>query len=184
MFLNKDQISGAAKANLESQFALYADFTSKTLESIEKLVTLNLTATRASMEEAAATTRQILSAKDPQELLSLVAAQAKPNLDKAVAYGGHLANIAAGAQAEFSKLTEAQVARFGQRFSGLVEEVSKNAPAGTENMAAFLKSAFDSASSGYEQFNKTSKQAADVFSANVTAAATQAATAASTAAKA
>jgi phasin family protein len=170
MFLNKDQISETTKDNLESQIALYADFTSKTLESFQKLVDLNLTAGRASMEEAVAATRQILGAKDPQECMSLIAAQARPNIDKAVSYGGHLANIAVGMQTEIGKLAEAQVSRFGQRFNGMVQEASRAAPAG-ENMAAFFKSAFDKASSNYEQFTRNTRQAAEAFGAGAAPAA-------------
>ncbi|GIZ50021.1 phasin family protein [Noviherbaspirillum aridicola] len=162
MFLNKDQISETARSNFESQISLYADFTSKALENLEKLVTLNLTASRASLEEAASATRQILGAKDPQELMSLVAAQARPNIDKAVSYGGHLVNIAASMQTEMGKLAEAQVSRFGQRFNGIVEEAARNAPTG-DNMAAFFKSALDKANSNYEQFARGTRQATEAF---------------------
>lgn len=171
MFPIQDQISAATKANLEANLALYADLTAKTLESFEKLINLNFTAVKTSMDESSATTRQILGAKDPQEFLSLVSAQAKPNLDKAIAYGSHFANIASSTQAEFSKATEAQIAQVSRKVSELVEEAAKSAPAGSENMVAMVKSAFGNATNGYEQFLKTSKQAADAFGANLNAAA-------------
>lgn len=183
MFLNKDQISETARTNLESQIALYADFTTKALENLEKLVTLNLTASRASLEEVASTTRQILGAKDPQEFMSLVAAQTRPNIDKAVSYGGHLVNIAANMQAEMGKLAEAQVSRFGQRFNGMVEEASRNTPT-ADNMAAFFKSAFDKANSNYEQFTRTTRQAAEAFTGTPAPAAAQAASTVSSTVKA
>lgn len=179
MFLNKDQISETARSNFESQVSLYADFTAKALENLEKLVTLNLTASRASLEEAASATRQILGAKDPQEFMSLMAAQARPNIDKAVSYGGHLVNIAANMQTEMGKLAEAQVSRFGQRFNGIVEEAARNAPTG-DNMAAFFKSAFDKANSNYEQFTRTARQASESFTGAAASAAPMAAQAAST----
>ncbi|HEY8609037.1 MAG TPA: phasin family protein [Noviherbaspirillum sp.] len=165
MFLNKDQISETTRASVESQIALYTEFTSKALENFEKLVTLNLTAGRASLEEAAAASRQILGAKDPQEFMSLVAAQTRPNIDKAVSYGGHLVNIAASMQSDIGKLAEAQVSRFGQRVNGMVEEASRGTTGAPENMAAFFKSAFDRATSNYEQFTKTTRQAAEAFGA-------------------
>jgi phasin family protein len=167
MFPIQDQISAAAKANLEANVALYADLTSKTLENFEKLIHLNFTAAKASMEESSAATRQILGAKDPQEFLSLVSAQAKPNFDKAIAYGSHFANIATNAQAEFTKATEAQIAQVSRKVSELVEEATKSAPAGSESMVAMVKSALGNASTGYEQFIKTSKQAAEAFGAKL-----------------
>jgi phasin family protein len=167
MFPIQDQISVATKASLEAQFALFNSLTNKTLESVEKLVKLNLTAAKASMEESGAATRQILAAKDPQEFLSLVTAQTKPTFEKAMAYGGHLANIASSTQAEFTKATEQQIATVSSKLSELVESAAKNAPAGSENFVAILQSAIGNANAGYEQFSRTAKQAADAVEANL-----------------
>lgn len=171
MFPIQDQFAVATKANVEANLAMYAALTSKTLESLEKLFNLNVAAAKASMEESTAATRQILSAKDPQEFLSLVSAQTKPNFEKAIAYGGHLVNITSNAQAEFGKAAEAQIAEASRKFTELVEQASQNAPAGSENVLAFVKSAFGNMSNGYEQFTRTAKQA---FDANLNTAANQA----------
>ena len=48
--------------------------------------------------------------------------------------------------------------------------MSKNAPAGSENAVAILKSAIGNASAGYEQFSKTSKQAVEAIEANLSSA--------------
>jgi hypothetical protein len=55
----------------------------------------------------------------------------------------------------------------------LVEEVSKNAPAGSENAVAMLKSAIGNANAGYEQFTRTAKQAAESIESNLTSAVSQ-----------
>jgi phasin family protein len=172
MFPIQDQISVATKANLEANLALYSSLTNKTLESVEKLIALNLTAARSSMEESQAATRQILAAKDPQEFFSLVAAQAKPSLEKVVAYGGHLTTIANSTQAEFTKAAESQMAQFSRKVTELVEEASQKAP-GADGMLAIFKNALGNASSTYEQFTKTAKQAAEAMNASVTGSVTQ-----------
>jgi len=173
MFPSQDVISQAAKANIESSLNLYTTLSGKALESIEKLWTLNLTAAKASLDESSATTRQLLAAKDPQQLMALVSAQAKPTLDKAIAYNGHLANIASGVQAEFSRAAEQQFADISRQISQFVDEAAKNAPPGSENAVAMLKTAFGNAAAGYEQFNKTAKQAVQAFEANIANAAGQ-----------
>lgn len=173
MFPIQDQISVATKANLESNFALYSALTSKTLESIEKLVNLNLAAVKASMEESSAAARQLLAAKDPNEFFTLVNAQAKPNLEKAIAYGSHLATIASAAQAEYSKAAEQQFAEATRKVNELVEEATSKAPAGYENVTALIKATLGNANSGYEQLTKTTKQAVEAFEANVNAAVNQ-----------
>ena len=173
MFSIPEQFSSATKTNLEAQFALFSSLTSKAFEGIEKIVELNLTAAKATLEESTAAAKQLLSAKDPQEFFSLSAAQAQPSAEKAIAYGRHLAAITSGTQAEFSKAAESQIAETNRKVLSLVEEVTKNAPAGSENAVAMLKSAIGNANAGYEQFSKTSKQAVEAMEANLTSAVNQ-----------
>jgi len=173
MFLTQDQISVAAKANLESGFTLYASLSNQTLQSVEKLITLNLAAAKAAMEESSAATRQLLAARDPQEFMTLVSAQMKPNFDKAVAYGNHVAGIANGSRDVFSKAAEEQVADAQRRLGDMMEQALKSAPAGTESLVAAMKTAFDNASSSYDQMARAGKQAAEVIEANLNAATSQ-----------
>jgi phasin family protein len=173
MFSIPEQFSNATKANFEAQFAIFSALTNKAFEGVEKFVELNLTAAKASLEESSATTKQLLSAKDPQEFFSLASAQAQPNAEKSIAYGRHLASIASSTGAEFSKAAETQIAETNRKVISLVEEVSKNAPAGSENAVALLKSAIANSNAGYEQFTKTAKQAAESIETNLSSAVTQ-----------
>jgi phasin family protein len=95
---------------------------------VEKIVELNLSATKATLEEATAAAKQLAAAKDPQELLSLAAAQAQPGAEKATAYSRHLAGIVSSTQAEFTKAAEAQISETSRKLSALIDEISKNAP--------------------------------------------------------
>jgi hypothetical protein len=67
--LTAEQIMAAHKANVETLFGL----TSKAFEGVEKLVELNVTASKAALTEAAGTAQAVLSVKDAQELLALQA---------------------------------------------------------------------------------------------------------------
>ncbi|MES3023840.1 MAG: phasin family protein [Pseudomonadota bacterium] len=173
MFAIPEQFSNATKANFESQFAIFSSLTAKAFEGVEKLVELNITAARASLEESQAAAKQLLSAKDPQEFFSLATAQAQPNAEKAVSYGRQVAAIAAGTQAEFNKAAEIQIAETNRKVVSLVDEVSKNAPAGSENVVAVLKATMGNASAGYEQLTKTTKQAVETLETNMNAAVSQ-----------
>jgi phasin family protein len=128
---------------------------------------------KASLEESAANVQQLLSAKDPQEFFALSAAQAQPTAEKAFAYSRHLASIASSTQAEFAKAAEVQIAETTRKVTALVDEVSKNAPAGSENAIAFVKSAIGNANAGYEQVAKTTKQAVEALEANMNTATNQ-----------
>lgn len=173
MFTTPEQFSSIAKSTFETQLALFTNLSSKAFESMEKVVDLNLNAAKASIEDSTATAKQLLSAKDPQEVLSLTASQAQPAAAKAIAYGRHLANIATSAQADFTRIAEEQIAEAGRKVSTLVEDASKAAPAGSENVFALVRSALDNANTGYEQLNRAGKQAAEAFEANMSAAVNQ-----------
>lgn len=166
MFAIPEQFSNATKANLETQFAMLSSLTSKTFEGMEKLVDLNINAAKATIEDSSATARQLLAAKDAQEFFALTAAQAQPNAEKALSYGRQLASIAAGTGAEFSKAAESQIVEANRKVISLVDEVSKNAPAGSESFVAAVKTAISNANAGYEQFTKTTKQAVEAMESN------------------
>jgi len=173
MFPINDQFSSVAKANLEAQLSLLTVLTTKAFESVEKVVDLNLNVAKASLEDSAVSAKQLLAAKDAQEFFSLTAAQAQPTAAKAIAYSRHLAGIATIAQAEFTRAAEEQIAETGRKVSDLVDDVSKNAPAGSENVIAMVKSAIGNANLGYEQFSKSTKQAVEVMEANLNSAVNQ-----------
>jgi phasin family protein len=173
MFSSPEQFSAATKANFEAQLALMTALANKAFESVEKLVDLNLTVAKTSIEESNATAKQLLAAKDPQEFFSLASAQAQPTAEKAVAYGRHVASIASSAQAEFSKAAEAQIAEANRKAVELFEEATKNAPAGSENIISLVKSALGNVNAGYEQLTKTTKQAVEAIETNVNTAVSQ-----------
>ena len=173
MFAIPEQFSNATKANLESQFALLSSLTSKTFESMEKLVELNINTARATLSDGSSSARQLLAAKDPQEFFQLSAAQAHPTAEKALTYSRQLASIASGTGAEFSKAAESQIVEANRKVIALVDEVSKNAPAGSETFVAAVKTAISNANAGYEQFSKTTKQAVEALESNMNAAISQ-----------
>jgi phasin family protein len=177
MALTADQILAAQKANLETLFGL----TTKAFEGVEKLVELNVTASKAALAEAQSTAQAALSVKDAQELLTLQASLFQPLAEKTAAYSRHLYDIAQGTGAEFSKAFEAKAAEAQQAFVGLVDSASKNAPAGSETAVAVLKSAVAAANNAFESVQKAVKQASDVAEANFNAVSTQAVAAAKTA---
>jgi len=154
MALTADQILAAQKANLETLFGL----TTKAFEGVEKLVELNVTASKAALAEAQNTAQAALSVKDAQELLTLQASLFQPLAEKTAAYSRHLYDIAQGTGAEFSKAFEAKAAEAQQAFVGLVDSASKNAPAGSETAVAVLKSAVAAANNAFESVQRPSSK--------------------------
>ena len=166
--MTTEQIVASHKANVETLFGL----TSKAFEGMEKLVELNLTATKA-----------VLSVKDAQELMALQANLFQPFAEKTAAYSRHLYDIASGTSNEFTKALEAQTAAAQKQFSNLVDSATSNAPAGTETAVAVMKSAVNAANNAYESVQKAVKQATDMAEANMAAVTNTAVATAKTAAK-
>lgn len=179
IMLTAEQILAAQKANVETLFGL----TNKAFEGVEKLVELNVTASRAALAEAADTAQSFLSVKDAQELLALQAALFQPLAEKTAAYSRHLYDIGSATGAEFGKAVESQVAEAQQKFLAVVDNASKNAPAGSETAVAVFKSAVAAGNNALESVQKAVKQAADVAEANFNAVAAQAANAGKAAGK-
>ncbi len=174
-----EQMMAAHKANVDTLFGL----TNKAFEGVEKLVELNLQVAKSSLSEAADTSKAMLSVKDAQELLALQAAMLQPSAEKAAAYSRHLYDIAAGTNAEVTKVAEAQFADAQKKMMAVVDTAVKNAPAGTENAVALVKSAVAAANNAFESVQKAAKQAAEVAEANFQAVTSTAVKATQTAAK-
>ena len=160
--LTAEQLIAAQKANIETLFGL----TNKAFEGVEKLVELNLQVAKTALGEAGDTARAAFSVKDAQELLALQASLLQPSAEKAAAYSRHVYDITASTNAEVTKAVEAQVADAQKNFINLVDSASKNAPAGTENAVALVRSAVAAANNAFESVQKAAKQAADVAEAN------------------
>lgn len=173
MALTPEQITAAHKANLETLFGL----TTKAFEGVEKIVELNVAASRAALAEAASHSQALLNVKDPQELLSLQTSYFQPLAEKTAAYNRHLYNIATSTSAEVTKALEFKTGEFQQSFNNLVESTAKNAPAGSETAVAVMKSAVSAANNAFESVQKAVKQASDLAEANLKAVTTTAAAA-------
>src|SRR4051812_49445052 len=178
--LTTEQILAVQKANIETLFGL----TTKAFEGVEKIVELNLTASKAALAEAAGTTQSLMGAKDAQELLALQASLFQPLAEKTAAYSRHLYDIASGTGAEFGKAFESQAADAQKKFLAVVDNAAKNAPAGSETAVAVFKSAVAAGNNALESVQKAVKQATEVAEANFNAVANTAVNAGKTTSKA
>ncbi len=178
--MTPEQVMASHKSSLETLFGL----TSKAFEGVEKLVDLNMTASKAAITEAADSTKAVLSVKDAQELLALQSTLFQPLAEKTASYSRHLYEIATTTSTEFGKAFEAQATDMQKKFMTAVDSASKNAPAGSESAVAAFKTALAAGNNALESVQKAVKQASDVAQANFHAVADTATQAAKTASRA
>lgn len=174
MALTPEQMLAAHKANLETLFGL----TNKAFEGMEKLVQLNVTASRAALTEAEGHAKSVMGVKDAQELMALQSSMYQPLAEKAASYSRHLYDIASGTGSEFGNAMQTKAAEAQKNLTAMVDSASKNAPAGSEAAVAMMKNSVSAANNAFESVQKAVKQATDAAEANfnsVAASATEAA---------
>lgn len=163
--MTPEQILTAHRANIQTLFGL----TTKAFEGVEKLVELNMAASRAALSDAASHSQALVAAKDVQELLTLQANFFQPLAEKAAAYNRQLVGIASATGTEMGKALEEKAAEYQQAVNGIVEATAQNAPAGSETAVAMMKSAMSAANNALESVQKAVKQANDMAEANMKA---------------
>jgi phasin family protein len=175
-----EQFIASSKANFQALEGL----TTQAYASVEKLVELNLATSKAVLGESFGHVQAVLSVKDAQELQALQSGLLKPLAEKSAAYFQHVQTIATGSGAEFTKAVEAKMAEAQKTFSGVVENLAKNAPAGTESAVAAFKSAVTASQNAVESAQASAKKVVETAQSNLAAATKQAVDAAKKAAKA
>jgi len=138
--------------------------------SSERLAALNLSTSRALLDETVANARTLLEAKDVQEMIKLQAGLAQPLVGKATEYTRSAFEIAAQGQEEVAKVFEAQLADFNKQLNEMLEKAAQSAPAGSDFAVAAVKSALAAANSAYENVSKAAKQASEIAQNNLEAA--------------
>lgn len=97
-----EQFSAARKSQVEAQINFFQNYASTAVQNAEKLLALNLSTTRASMEKSSAVVRQLLAVQDPRDLFALTT-QTQENFESLLAYGRELFSIASDSQATLLK---------------------------------------------------------------------------------
>lgn len=164
MMMTVDQFTAANKANLETLTGL----STKSFAGFEKLAELNLAAAKALMSESFEYAQSLLAAKDVQQIIALQTGLVAPMAEKAAAYGRHVYGIAIESSAEFTKVLEGKAAEGQKAFGQAMENMTKNAPAGTESAVAVLKSALASSQTAIESAQSAARQALAMAESNVT----------------
>lgn len=165
-----EQIIAANKANMDA----FEGAAKKAYAGVEKLVELNMAASKAALGESFNHAKAVMSVKTPQEFMSLQAAFFQPLAEKSTAYFQHVQSIATEGSADFTKQFEATVADAQKAIGASVDQLVKNAPAGSEAAVAALQSALSQGQKAVETAQATIKKASATAQANFAVASKQA----------
>lgn len=163
MNLTPEQIAAAQKANLETLSGL----TNQALQSIEKLVELNMHIAKQSLGDSMSSAKKALEVKDIQQLLAHQAEAVQPMAEKIMAYSRHLYELAHETQASFTKSAEKELQAGQTKMNALVEDWTKSAPAGSDAAVHVIKQAIASANNVFETSQKAVKHAVEIAQTNL-----------------
>jgi phasin family protein len=167
MYNASEQFAEFNKTNV----AQATKFAALSLENAEKLVKFNHSATKAAIAQSVEGAQAAAAVKDVQDLLALRTRLAEAQVQQAVGYSRHLYELATEAQAGYSAFAEEVFATYTKGVASWVDSASKSAPAGSEGAINAFKSTIAATTAAFDQFQKASKQVANMADANVRAAA-------------
>lgn len=90
-----DQLTAVRQAQLQAQLDMFRTLTTRALDSAGQIAALNVRTSRASMEQAAGTVKQLLEAREPRDLFVLGSA-AQHQWHTLFSYGRELFGLAVG----------------------------------------------------------------------------------------
>jgi phasin family protein len=90
-----EQLSAVRKSQWEAQLDVFRALSKRALDSAEQLIALNMKTSRASVEQAAGTFKQLLEANNPRDLFA-IGSTAQGQWQQFFSYGRELLGIAAG----------------------------------------------------------------------------------------
>jgi phasin family protein len=150
MVLIQDQVSKATQAGMASQLEIHTALTSKVMDRMQQVADLNLNLVRATLEHSNFAARQLMSAEDSQEFLSLAASQIQPNATRTFDYGYYLTTIAADTQADVIKVV-GKINENNRQFIALTEDVRESVPCGFKAAITSLRMMMDNVACLYAE---------------------------------
>lgn len=155
MNFSNDQLIATQKSNLEA----FTGLAEKAFASFEKVVELNMAASKALLGESLSNVQAMMEVKDAQALIALQTSMVQPMNEKSASYSRHLYDIVSSASADLTQTLEASSAESQKAVTELLETSLKNAPAGSEAAVAVIKSAMTAGTSAVETAQISAKQA-------------------------
>ena len=157
-------------------------FAQASISSAERMMALNLEATKVGLDQTSKTAKSFAGVKDVQEMNSVSTKTAETGLEFFTGYSKNLYEITSAAQANFSALIEERVAGFQKSMADSLDKAAKAAPAGSDVAIAAMKQGLAASTAAMDSFSKAGKQASS-YAENAFKTATETATKATASSK-
>ena len=162
MYQFAEQLVKLQKANLAAALRLAGI----AAESTERLLEVQLKATRSTFSDGVQQARVLAEAKDLNELAQVRNALAQPPLDNAASYVKDVCDVAVATQSEISKVIEGQVSQFNRQLVNGLHQLVTVVPTDSEVAVAAVRSAMSVVTSTYDNLSRSARQLAETTHAN------------------
>ena len=165
MYQTPEQLIALNKANVETALR----FAGVALEGTQRLVDLQMNAAKSALADGIQNARALSAVRDLEQLATLKDTLVQPSFEKATAYAKRVYEVTAETQTEFGRVVEEQVAEMQRNVIAVLDQIVKNAPAGSEVGIAAVKSTLAAVNSGIDNFTKVARQLGEVTQTNMEA---------------
>lgn len=144
-------------------------------DAAQRLVRLNLTATRAALDDSKSALQTVFDAERPEQLVLANVRLLQPSVPRLLSYGRHLVGIAGDAGAAVGAFADTQIRDARRRFDELLAQAQQHA-VGQEPTVAMLKELLGWADRAYDEWTDACRRLAHAVEAGAAAAEAPAAT--------
>lgn len=127
MFPFSQSVTPAVRAHLDAQAAFLNDMSKSMSRSFQELCQLNMQLGQTLLEESTTASHQLLTSKEPNDLISVAAARSQPALEKLRVYQQHISRVAADSQVDFARVTQQHVQETTRTARQLADQVERTA---------------------------------------------------------
>ena len=107
-------------------------FATSSFTNAERVIALNIEATKVGLGESAKNAKAFATIKDAQDLNSLSTKTAETGVEFLMGYSKNFYEITSAAQAQYTALVEERMSQFQQSVTETLDKVVKSAPAGSD----------------------------------------------------
>lgn len=163
----QEKFTADIQTQMTAQQQQWAAFANNVIEGTIRLFELNCQAAKGAFDESIAISQRMLSAKTPQEWLSLDSDILRENIQRGITYAGQVSEISTRVQAELNQAAKAnfeESCKLAGDLSAASAEDSSSAVATTP--IEFVKSALENVTGGYARWVGANQKIVDTVTKN------------------
>ena len=132
MYPFSPSVTPAVRTHLDAQVSFFNDYAKSLSRTFQHMCELNMQLGQTMLEETTIAGHQLLTTRNPTDIMSVTAARAQPASDKLRAYQQHISRMAADTQVDLARVTEQHVQETSRTARDLAEQVVRSAAEETE----------------------------------------------------